>query len=261
MQTTMRIYQQNKEGSLEQMLKAKFVMVSRNPEKVDESLPVHPLIYPTPEEALIFNQGIDDNLERSHMDAKSVFRSPPTQEEYQLIHEMFVQSSNNQGFASSHLPKGHVWLEDRPHGEMMMPCYPENKNVYGKIFGGFLMRQAFDLAAVSSKLFAETSTELIAVSDIVFRAPVEIGDVLSLAAHITFTHEHFIHVRVQAQVVNEKTFERRTTNTFHFTFTTRNKRCVPKIMPQAYKQAMLYINGRRHMQTALKYRGSQIKLF
>ncbi|KAK0406245.1 hypothetical protein QR680_018455 [Steinernema hermaphroditum] len=240
MQTTMRIYQHNEEGNLEQMLKAKFVMVSRHPKETEKTMAVHPLVYPTPEEAFIFNQGVDDILERSRMDAKSVFRCPPTNEEYRMIHEKFVQSTNRQGFASTTLPDGHVWLEDRPFCETLMPCYPENKNIYGKIFGGFLMRSAFDLAAMCSKVFAKTSTELIAVSDIVFRAPVEVGDVLALAAHITFTHQNFIQVRVQAQVVNEKTFERKTTNTFHFTFTTRNKSAAPKIMPQAYKQGMLY---------------------
>ena len=32
-------------------------------------------------------------------------------------------------------------------------CFPEQRNLYNKIFGGFLMRQAFELAWTSVALF------------------------------------------------------------------------------------------------------------
>ncbi|KAK0406197.1 hypothetical protein QR680_018428 [Steinernema hermaphroditum] len=106
--TTMRIYQYNEEGNLDQMLKAKFVMVSRHPKEIEKTMAVHPLVYPTPKEAFIFNQGVDDILERSRMDAKSVFCCPPTNEEYRMIHEKFVQSTNRQGSGSTTLQEGHI---------------------------------------------------------------------------------------------------------------------------------------------------------
>ncbi|TKR81671.1 hypothetical protein L596_015505 [Steinernema carpocapsae] len=260
LQTTMRIYQMNERGSLEQMLRAKFIMVSRNPENPIKGMDVHPLICPTSIEAKIFNEGFDDVLEAKRMDANSVFLRPPTNEEIQLIHNKFIQSANNQGFASSHLPEGHVWLEENPFCVSLSSCHPEFKNVYGKIFGGYLMNSAFELASVSAKIFAKSSVEIVAVSDIVFRAPVEIGDVLALSAHVTFSYDSYVHIRVQAQVVNVKTFDKKTTNTFHFTFTTRDKSAVPKIMPRAYKQGMMYINGKRHMEAALRHKGVIMKV-
>ena len=35
-------------------------------------------------------------------------------------------------------------------------CYPEQKNLYNKIFGGFLMRQAFELAWANACVYSKT---------------------------------------------------------------------------------------------------------
>ena len=35
-------------------------------------------------------------------------------------------------------------------------CFPEQKNLYNKIFGGFLMRQAFELAWANACVYSKT---------------------------------------------------------------------------------------------------------
>ena len=42
-------------------------------------------------------------------------------------------------------PVDSVWLEDVKLKNVHI-CHPQNRNIYGKIFGGFLMRNAFELA-------------------------------------------------------------------------------------------------------------------
>ena len=35
-------------------------------------------------------------------------------------------------------------------------CFPEQKNLYNKIFGGFLMRQAYELAWANACVYSKT---------------------------------------------------------------------------------------------------------
>ena len=42
-------------------------------------------------------------------------------------------------------PPNSVWMEDAKLKNVML-CQPEYRNVFNKLFGGFIMRQAFELA-------------------------------------------------------------------------------------------------------------------
>ncbi|CAF4769921.1 unnamed protein product, partial [Rotaria magnacalcarata] len=48
------------------------------------------------------------------------------------------------------------------------------RNLYNKIFGGYLMRKSFELAWTAASLFAKQSLSTLAVDDIMFERPVEI---------------------------------------------------------------------------------------
>lgn len=87
-----------------------------------------------------------------------------------------------------------AWM-DKTLRQTTIICFPEHQNMYGKIFGGFLMRQAFEIAAINSKLFARTRTECITMDDLVFLEPVNIGDTLEVTTRITYTEDDVIQVR------------------------------------------------------------------
>ncbi|KAF6250835.1 HotDog domain-containing protein [Scenedesmus sp. NREL 46B-D3] len=48
-------------------------------------------------------------------------------------------------------------------------CQPQQRNMHGRIFGGFLMRRAFELAFASTYLFAGSRPAFVRVEDITFR--------------------------------------------------------------------------------------------
>ena len=58
-------------------------------------------------------------------------------------------------FSSSYFrikPDNSVWFEDAKLKNLII-CQPENRNRFNKIFGGFIMRQAFELAWANTYTF------------------------------------------------------------------------------------------------------------
>ena len=49
-------------------------------------------------------------------------------------------------------PENSVWFEDAKLKNLII-CQPENRNRFNKIFGGFIMRQAFELAWANAFTF------------------------------------------------------------------------------------------------------------
>lgn len=84
--------------------------------------------------------------------------------------------------------------------ENLVICYPVKRNLYGKIFGGYLMRTAFETAlsnaAILSYVFFLVFTnwifnskcipQVMAVDSVVFKKSVEIGSLLLLSSQVKF---------------------------------------------------------------------------
>lgn len=126
----------------------------------------------------------------------------------------------------------------------------KQRNLYDKIFGGFLMRQAFELAWTNACLYSKTTPRISVVDDISFRKPVVIGSLLFLSSQVVYTEGNFIQVKVHAQTVDPKTAHREVTNDFHFKFLAVGpsqdfKIC--QVIPKTYAESMMYIDGKRHM--------------
>jgi len=48
-------------------------------------------------------------------------------------------------------------------------CQPQQRNMHGRIFGGFLMRRAFELAFATTYLFAGSRPSFVRVDEVIFR--------------------------------------------------------------------------------------------
>lgn len=125
-------------------------------------------------------------------------------------------------------------------------CFPEQRNLYNKIFGGFLMRQAFELAWTNACLFSKTTIRCSVVDNISFRKPVVIGSLLFLTSEIVYTESNQIQVKVLAQTVDPKTSHKETTNDFYFKFKVPSNHSIPQVWPKTYAESMMFIDGKRH---------------
>ncbi len=61
-----------------------------------------------------------------------------------------------------------------------------------QIFGGFLMRQAFELGWANAYVYARQRPYIEFMDDILFQAPVEIGSLLLFHSQVTKSTRHFV---------------------------------------------------------------------
>lgn len=64
--------------------------------------------------------------------------------------------------------------------------HTQNRNVHGKVFGGFLIREMIELAWVAGCKYAEDFITMEELTNIYFKKPVDIGSRLTLKAMVTF---------------------------------------------------------------------------
>jgi len=128
----------------------------------------------------------------------------------------------------------------------VLVCNPESRNIHNKIFGGWLMRQAFELAWSTACLLSNGKHRIVFIDDILFKEPVEIGSVLMCSSQIVYSEGNRFQVRVYMEKRSPVTMAQPgvTTNVIHLTFECDDT--VPKVVPRSYGEAMLFLDGRRH---------------
>ncbi|PRW20940.1 Acyl-coenzyme A thioesterase mitochondrial [Chlorella sorokiniana] len=104
-------------------------------------------------------------------------------------------------------------------------CQPEERNMHGRIFGGFLMRRAFELAHSTAYLFAGCRPLTVEVDGITFRRPVNVGDLIRFRSWVlrSWPSQHtpgkgVVHVQVEASVTQPEKLQSEVTNQFGFRF-------------------------------------------
>ncbi|KAL4433426.1 hypothetical protein ABPG77_010279 [Micractinium sp. CCAP 211/92] len=143
-------------------------------------------------------------------------------------------------------------LMDDTSLENTFTCQPQQRNVHGRVFGGFLMRRAFELAHSTAYLFAGSRPYAVEVGEVTFRFPVEIGDLLRMRTLVLHTWVHpgrpgqgRAHVQVEASVTQPEKRQSTVTNTFNFVFgfeleRDRHGEPIPpkQVLPSTERQAL-----------------------
>lgn len=102
-------------------------------------------------------------------------------------------------------------------------CQPQQRNIHGRIFGGFLMRRAFELAFSTAYSFAGAAPHFIEVDHIDFVKPVDVGNFLRLKSCVLYTEldnpaNPLVNVEVVAHVTKPELRSSEVSNRFYFTF-------------------------------------------
>ncbi|KAL3828442.1 hypothetical protein ACJIZ3_017244 [Penstemon smallii] len=103
-------------------------------------------------------------------------------------------------------------------------CQPQQRNIHGRIFGGFLMRRAFELAFATAYSFAGSAPCFVEVDHVDFLKPVDVGNFLRFNSCVLFTElenpsQPLINVEVVAHVMRPELRSTEVSNKFYFTFT------------------------------------------
>ncbi|GFO48808.1 acyl-CoA thioesterase 9, mitochondrial [Plakobranchus ocellatus] len=236
-------------GTVQEFLTAKYLFAARNPLTNGAGF-VNPLDPQTPEEKAAFQLGEENKVKRQLEGSKSLLKAAPSEDERLIIHDLFL-STIDQSSGTLRVrvkPENTVWMDDTSLKSLII-CHPEQRNLYNKIFGGFLMMRAYELAWTAVSFYAKTRPGMCkVVDDILFRKPVEIGSLLFLSAQVVYTNGSDAQVHVHAEVLNPVKGTRETTNDFHFTFDT-GVPDLPRVVPQTYAESMMYLIGKRHYES------------
>ncbi|KAL4451607.1 hypothetical protein ABPG75_007269 [Micractinium tetrahymenae] len=165
------------------------------------------------------------------------------------------------------LAEPHQLFMDETSLENTFTCQPQQRNVHGRVFGGFLMRRAYELAHSTAYMFAGSRPYAVEVQEVTFKFPVEIGDLLRMRTLVLHTWVHpedpsqgRAHVQVEASVTQPEKRHSTVTNTFNFVFgfelerdchgePVPPKRVLPSTERQALELARLFgpCSGRAHL--------------
>ncbi|XWS36640.1 hypothetical protein CRYUN_Cryun20dG0102700 [Craigia yunnanensis] len=133
--------------------------------------------------------------------------------------------------------------------ENAMICQPQQRNIHGRIFGGFLMHRAFELAFSTAYAFAGLVPCFLEVDHVDFLRPVDVGDFLRLKSCVLYTElenpdQPLINVEVVAHVTRPEIRSSEVSNTFYFTFTvwpeakaTKNGFRIQNVVPATEEEA------------------------
>ncbi|KAF9116465.1 hypothetical protein BGX27_002497 [Mortierella sp. AM989] len=243
------------------ILIARFTMVARD-SITGKAAQVNPILLTNDMEKKLFQMGDDQKARKRLASDSSLTRIPPTQEERFLIHDLYLESTVYENPDSKvKKPDNIEWMSDTKMGSVHF-MQPQDRNIHDKIFGGYLMRLAYELAFCNASVFISSRPTFLALDEISFRKPVAIGTCLALDSQIVYSEggdQRSFQVMVQADVMDLHKKTRETTNTFWFTFGDPVK-STPRIMPRTYAESMLYIEGQRRKLTGTHMAGMNRRL-
>lgn len=157
--------------------------------------------------------------------------------------------------------------------QIMQPQY-RNRHSF-MIFGGFLLKQTFELAFCCCAAFSHARPTFVNLDPSTFENPVPVGSVLYLTATIAYTDPPLVspsdqsvvgnteaqvkdtssnrftrvQVRVDSKVRNVEHGETKPTGQFNYTFLVEKD---VKVMPQTYSEFMIWVDARRRAQRGVE---------
>lgn len=126
--------------------------------------------------------------------------------------------------------------------------YPEHENVPTKIFGGYVIHRAYQLAAIHAEQLASHRIVVAAVNRINFLRPVRIGDTLRYLSRIVYTGRTSIAVEIKIERIAQGRILD-LSNDCVFTFVNVDHELrpqpVPRVYPTTYKDDARYLAAYR----------------
>ncbi|ODM93190.1 Acyl-coenzyme A thioesterase 9, mitochondrial [Orchesella cincta] len=249
LEVCMVIDQKDDEGVYRKCLEAIFLMVARD-RMHRGSARVNPLAAETPEEREFISKGKARQQNRKELEDENIFKKPPNETERKIIHDRFIEKrkATKDIYTNSRKMRNSVL-------KTVFICQPQYRNMYNKIFGGYTMRMAYELALANTFIFCKKRPRIVNIDDIKFLHPVEIGSILRFRSHIGYVKDNFVQSVVYAEIVYPKTGEILKANEFHVTFLIQQEageEPVPRLDFETYEEAIHYLNSRRHFKKMMK---------
>lgn len=268
--------------SLEKVfLTANFTFVARNP-LTHKSFAINRLLPVSEPEWIDYRRAESFNAKK-RLAAKTSARIEPTDEENRLVYDIWSTSQGIVPVESNQLQ----YMKDTTFTStlFMQPQY-RNRHSY-MIFGGYLMRQAFELAYCTAAAFSSAGPRFVSLDSTTFKAPVPVGSVLSMSATVSYTEYlqdedieqpmppfklhptntiskdsnsflsesgTLVQVKVDTRIKNLDSKNSKESGCFIYSFfVPGSANTVASVVPQTYSEMMNYVEGRRRAQDTANY--------
>lgn len=271
-------------------LTANFTFVARNP-VTHRSFPINRLLPVSESEWLDYRRAESFNAKKK-LAAKNKDVIKPTDEESRLVYDMWKASK----LVTLQFNRNIQFMKDTTSTStlFMQPQY-RNRHSY-MIFGGYLLRQSFELAYCAAAAFTSANPRFVSLDSTTFKAPVPVGSVLSMSASISYTeHIHdgdvefeadspfnlastneissnpeaflleagtLVQVKVDTGIRDLDSPVSKESGIFIYSFFVpkssyaEGKPCYSSVVPQTYSEMMEYVEGRRRAQDTANFVGT-----
>ncbi|KAL3154228.1 hypothetical protein ABBQ32_013731 [Trebouxia sp. C0010 RCD-2024] len=221
MDIRMQLTQEHCQG--EPSLVALFTFVARNP-LTQKSTQLNPLQPQTAEETQLFQE------RQQVADARRAARnvSAAEQQDATIAQRRWAETLLAEARAMTDMPSltsGNAMLIRDTAMQNTFVCQPQQRNIHGRVFGGFIMRRAYELAFASTYMFAGQRPTFKEVDEVTFMRPVDVGDLLRLRSCILHTqlsppgsNKVTIHTEVVASVAQPEQVTSDVSNMLTFVF-------------------------------------------
>lgn len=164
----------------------------------------------------------------------------PSLDEYLLLKKLHKEQEA-EGFCG--LRAGSLVLESTCR------AYPEQENVPKTVFGGYLVRKAYELAALAAEMATPYRSVPCQVNRINFNQPVLLGDQLKFIARVVYTGKTTIAVQSDIERFSRIDGVKALSNSCLFTFRSvdddMQPQPVPFIYPVTYAEDARFLNAYR----------------
>ena len=207
-------------------LSADFTFVARDP-LTNRAAALNPLVPDTPETEALFEE-TSRRVARKKRRAKTLAAGDAGLSESLAAEKAsFVEERARRARSLSELPAlapPDVISVAATLCENIFVAQPQQRNLSGRIFGGFLLRRAFELAFATTYVFGGARPHFKQVSDMNFLKPVDVGDLLRFRARVLDANpaadaaRPCVDVEVEALVTKPEKGSSEVSNTFMFKF-------------------------------------------
>ncbi len=218
---------------------AYFTMVARSTEAgVGRSLTLPQLNYVLDIEKRRYDKA--NQRRQAYRDSLAKAEEMPSLDEYLLLKNLHKQheAEGFNGIRASELVL-----------QSTQRAYPEQENVPKTVFGGYLIRRAYELAAMAAEMVAPDRVVPFQVNRINFNQPVLLGDRLKFNARVVYTGRTTITVQSDIERFGRIDGDKALSNSCLFTFrnvdTDMQPQPVPFICPVTYAEDARFLSAYR----------------
>lgn len=238
------------------MITCRCTMVATDP-ATKKPVKIAPVRTDTEEEKRIFAQGAANSKARKKNSQRSLLKTEPDDEESRLIHGIWQRQLRYHDPNDPLRKPENVFFMDTTRLSTAAIMQPQYRNRHHfMIFGGFLLKQTFELAFCCAASFTHTRPKFLSLDPSTFLNPVPVGSVLYLTATVVYTEampaatgsdvhsqgQTRVQVRVDSKVRDVEHGETKPTGQFNYTFLVDKS---VQVMPRSYSEFMMYIDARR----------------